>query len=434
MPTTPPASIDRRDFLARAGALSAAAAGGLWLAPRRAAAGPGPSVAEAFDAEVERFMSARKVPGGALAVVRGGRLVHARGYGLTDRGGAQPVAPGSLFRIASLSKPVTAAAVLKLLDAGRLELDAPVFGILRHAPLPGRGKPDPRLRAVTVRHCLQHTGGWDTGASGDPMFRSVEIAKAAGVPAPARQEHIIRHMLSRPLDFAPGTRCAYSNFGYCLLGRVIEQASGRPYQDYVREEVLAPIGIRGMRLGRTLAAGRAPGEVRYHMPDDRMWASVFASEPGPLPAPYGGFCLEAMDSHGGWLASAVDLARFAAAIDAPASRHWLGAAARRALQQPPAPPVSRLPDGSLADHFYAAGWLVRPVPRGTGANCWHTGGLPGTHALLVRRFDGLAWVALFNQRSDDPQLPDGALDAALHRAADAIGHWPDHDLFAAHDR
>jgi hypothetical protein len=145
--------------------------------------------------------------------------------------------------------------------------------------------------------------------------------------------------------------------------------------------------------------------------------------------PYGGFCLEAMDSHGGWLASARDLARFAAAMDTLESRNWLGQQARRSLYEPPAPPVSRTKDGGLADFFYAAGWQVRPIGQTGRANYWHNGSLPGTFTLLVRRFDGLSWVALFNQRSEDAKLPDGALDGALHRAADATAEWPEHDLF-----
>jgi N-acyl-D-amino-acid deacylase len=139
-----------------------------------------------------------------------------------------------------------------------------------------------------------------------------------------------------------------------------------------------------------------------------------------------------MDAHGGWLASAVDLARFAAAMDAPDTRNLLKSDSRRWLYEPPAPPVSRNAEGKLADHFYAAGWSVRPVGNNGRANYWHTGSLPGTFTLLVRRHDGLSWAALFNQRSDDSKLPDGAIDGALHRAADAVAEWPGNDLFADH--
>jgi N-acyl-D-amino-acid deacylase len=239
-------------------------------------------------------------------------------------------------------------------------------------------------------------------------------------------------MLGQPLDFVPSARYAYSNFGYCLLGRVIEKVSGLGYEDYVRSEVLGRMGIRHMRLGRTLARNRAPDEVSYYTPANRKGNSVFASDPGEVPEPYGTFCLEAMDAHGGWLASAVDLARFAAAMDAPDALNVLRPETRRRLYEPPPPPVSRKADGALADHYYGAGWSVRPVGNEGGANYWHNGSLPGTFTLLVRRHDGLSWAALFNQRSEDPKLPDGAIDTALHRAADAVAEWPDHDLFTTH--
>jgi N-acyl-D-amino-acid deacylase len=83
----------------------------------------------------------------------------------------------------------------------------------------------------------------------------------------------------------------------------------------------------------------------------------------------------------------------------------------------------------LRDYYYACGWLVRPAGEAGKANFWHTGSLPGTHALWVRRHDRLSWIALFNQRSEVKSLPDGALDPAFHRAAARVQAWPSQDLF-----
>lgn len=420
-------TLSRRRFLAQSGFLTAGLAG--WLGP--CFGKEGLSVAAAFDREVEGFMAERQVPGGALAVVRDRKLVYARGYGWADRERKEPVAAGALFRIASLSKPFTSAAILKLIEGGRLQLETPVFDLLQIEPfLEKNAKPDPRLRVVTVRQCLQHTGGWDRAVSGDPMFQSEKIARALDVPSPARQADIIRYVFGQPLDFDPDTRYAYSNFGYCVLGRVIEKVSGLPYEAYVRRELLQPMGIRSMCLGASLEHQRAAGEVKYYTPRNRKGRSVFAEFPGRVPVPYGTFCLEAMDSHGGWLASAIDLARFAAALDAPPRENCLRSETRHALYAPPPAPVSRETDGSLAAHYYACGWGVRLIGREGKANYWHAGSLPGTYTLLVRRWDGLSWAVLFNQRSEDNKTPDTALDAALHRAADAVVEWPDQDLFA----
>jgi N-acyl-D-amino-acid deacylase len=168
----------------------------------------------AFDHEIGQFMRARKVPGGALAVVKDRRLVYARGYGLADREQREMVWPTSLIRIASISKPITAVAVLKLVEHGKLTLGAPVWECLNlQSPVSDGKKADERWKQITIRHLLQHTGGWDRDKSFDPMFRSRAIARESGISSPPGARDIIRYMLGQPLDFDPGTRYAYSNLG-----------------------------------------------------------------------------------------------------------------------------------------------------------------------------------------------------------------------------
>jgi N-acyl-D-amino-acid deacylase len=384
-----------------------------------------------FDREVERFMEARKMPGGALAVVKDRRLVYARGYGWADREKELPAKPDSLFRIASISKPITAVAVLKLVEEKRLQLDDRAFDLVQLPPVltPGQ-KPDDRLKQITIRQLLQHTGGWDRDKSFDPMFRSKRIAEAVSATPPADPRAIIQYMLGQPLDFDPGTRYAYSNFGYCVLGRVLEKITGEPYEQYLKEKILAAAGIKRMRIGATRESQQAEGEVRYYTPGNGMAPSVFPGTAEQVPWPYGGFFLEAMDAHGAWIASAVDLARFAAALDDPQHSPLLKAGSFQAMYAPPDAPVSREQDGKLAASYYGCGWSVRPVKEPGKANYWHTGSLPGTRTLLVRRWDGLSWAVLFNQRTDGPKLSDNEIDPALHRAAAAVTDWPKHDLFA----
>ncbi len=389
------------------------------------------SWAEPFDREIESFMAARGVPGGALAVVKDCRLVYARGYGFADRAKNLPVQADSLFRIASISKSITGVAVLKLVEDGKLALDEKVFPLLGIQPaVQSFVDPEPRLRQITIRQLLQHTGGWDRDKSFDPMFRSDRIARANLTPPPASSKDVIRYMLSRQLDFDPGARYAYSNFGYCVLGRVIAKVTGRTYEQFVQEKILAPIGIRRMRIGASLDGKQAAGEVRYYPNDTAETDNVFPGEPRRVPWPYGGFHLEAMDAHGGWLASAVDLARFAAALDDPAHSPLLKPESFTTMYAPPAPPASRRADGTVESSFYGCGWMVRPVGTEGRANCWHSGSLPGTNTLLVRLANGLSWAVLFNQRSEDKKLPDDAIDASLHRAAKAVRDWPDQDLFS----
>jgi len=379
------------------------------------------------------FITDHAVPGAALAVAKDGRLLYARGFGYGDIGSKIPVQPGSLFRIASLSKPITATAVLQLVEAKKLRLGDPVLALLTSEKpgsaavlaVPAGAKVDPLLEKVTVLDLLHHTGGWDSARSGDPMFQSVRIAEAVGVRPPAMPGDILRYVFGRPLDFDPGTSYVYSNFGYSVLGRVIEKASGQSYEAYVREHVLAPLGLRDMRLGKTLREGRAPGEVRYYDERERTGPCVFAGRLGEdVPLPYGAWCLEAMDSHGGWLASAPDLVRFGAAFDNPETCPLLKAEGLRTMFARPAGAAGRGADGKPAPAYYACGWMVRPI--GLRANTWHAGALDGTSTLLVRRHDGLTWAVLFNTRTGNLKGKDLAaeIDPLVHEAVGKVKEWP----------
>ena len=209
----------RRRFLAGIAAVSAAP---LALAAQTSPITP----AAAFDEAIGEFMKERNVPGGALAVARNGKLVYASGYGWADREAKAAARPDSLFRIASLSKPITGVAVLKLVEDDKLTLDASVFELLAlGAQLPEGRTLDNRWKQITLRHLLHHTAGWDRDKSGDPMFKSREISKSLGEPPPATPAQIIRWMLGRPLDSDPGARYAYSNFGY---PRPFRNGPGRP--------------------------------------------------------------------------------------------------------------------------------------------------------------------------------------------------------------
>jgi len=387
---------------------------------------------EPFDRLMRRFLVKHEIPGGALAVVKEGRLIYARGFGYADVEKKQPVQPTSLFRIASISKPITAVAILRLVERKQLSLDEKVLEILKFRPHFPRedAKIDPRWKTVTVRQLLQHTGGWDRSVSFDPMFRAVEFANMLNVKPPAKSAQVIRVMLGQKMDFDPGTKYAYSNFGYCLLGRIIEEKTGRTYERHVKEDVLKPIGVTRMRVGRTLESGRAKDEVRYYAYGNLRGRCVFPPQVGKLvPHPYGAWHLEAMDSHGGWIASAVDLARFAAAIDRPRTSKILTPQSIETMFAPPPAPVWRTKDGKLKPLYYGLGWLVRPVGK-TGRNTWHTGSLPGTATILVRRHDGLSWVVLMNRRKT-PHGPHATrlIDPEVHRAASAVKRWPTHDLF-----
>jgi CubicO group peptidase (beta-lactamase class C family) len=247
-------------------------------------------------------------------------------------------------------------------------------------PPPGQ-KADPRLNDVTVQHLLNHQGGWDREATFDPLFHTAGIAAKLGKPFPLTNEDVTRFMVGQPLQFTPGSKTAYSNFGYCVLGRVIEKVTGQSYLEHIRKEVLAPAGIKGMNLGRTLPRDRDPREPWYA--DAGRGRNLFPGDPKEVPAPDGAFSLELLDAAAGLIGSAGDVARFAKSY--------------RLTGEPAANP---------------------------GVYSWHTGSLPGTFALAVQRPDGVILVALCNQKNDRSGLDYEALRGILDQVVEGIERWP----------
>ncbi len=290
-----------------------------------------------FDRLMHEFMKEHRVPGASIAVTHQGRTVFARGYGYSDIAAKEIVQPTSLFRIASISKPITAVAILQLAELKKLNLDDKVFEILNSEnEIKAAGdKFDPRLREITIRHLLEHRGGWDRNQSFDAMFQSIRFAKQVGVDAPADQTAVIKAMFSQKLDFNPGRAVCLLKFWILpSWPRHREDQAGQNYVDYVQNKVLAPIGITTMRIGATRLDGRATKEVRYYQAGTGK--SVFEADlDQETPHPYGAWNLESMDSHGAWIASAGDLAKFAAAFDDPNNCPILSYESTRADVSPP---------------------------------------------------------------------------------------------------
>jgi N-acyl-D-amino-acid deacylase len=308
-------------------------------------------------------------------------------------------------------------AVLQLIEQEKLKLDDRVFEVLDYNDaITAAGETfDVRLRNITIRHLLEHRAGWDRDKSFDAMFESVRFAREAGVEAPANADVVIRAMLSQPLDFEPGERYAYSNFGYCLLGRVIEKISGQPYENYVQDKVLAPAGITTMHIGASRLQGRREKEVRYYQPGSGK--SVFQEDLDQMtPWPYGGWNLEAMDAHGGWIASASDIARFASSFDDREHCLLLKPDTIDLMYQRPPGLAGQNDDGTAKDVYYSLGWQNRVFPDGK-VNHWHTGSLPGTTTFMARLHDGRTLVGLLNTRVSPSATPLArALELLLHHA------------------
>jgi CubicO group peptidase (beta-lactamase class C family) len=342
----------------------------------------GPDVADAarFDQIMTGLLKDNDVPGATLAIAKNGRLILARAYGYADFEARQLMQPDSMFRIASVSKVLTSVAVLHLEDQGLLNIDERFLNILTEYQVPANG--DVRLRDISIRNLLQHAGGWDRSISPDPS--SQEIAERLGVSLPVSTADRIRYAMTRPLDFAPGTKWHYSNLGYCILGPVIEKVSGQPYELYVRDHVLLPMDVHAMSIARSGTNGRGLNEVKYYEYDGAPLADSDFPGQGKTPAPYGAN-MSHCPASGSWIGSAVDLTRVMTVIEGSRGPTFLSAETMNEyLADPMLPP--RDPIG-----WWGLGIAVGPTP-----DAWSHGGLmPGVEALL-QRTSQYTWAVLTN--------------------------------------
>jgi CubicO group peptidase (beta-lactamase class C family) len=330
------------------------------------------------------FMSRYDIPGLAVAIARRGTLVYDEAFGLADRWSGETLTPAHRFRIASVSKPITATAVFTLVEQERLRLSDRAFGsggVL--GVIPGVPANALYVDQVTIEHLLTHTaGGWPNDGT-DPMFRN---------PTWDHTRLIAATLAALPLRDPPGTAYAYSNFGYCVLGRVIEKITGQSYEAFTREAVLRRCGIDGMRIGGNTLAERMPDEVRYHGQGE---ADAYIMN------------VRRMDSHGGWIATASELVRFATHVDGFATTpNILRAETIRAMTTP-----------SSVNPSYAKGWSVNQWN-----NWWHIGSLPGTVTVLVRTHSEFCWAALTNTRRPGSEQPRD-LDRLVWTMLRSVAGW-----------
>ena len=167
---------------------------------------------------------------GTLLVARDGRVILRQAVGLADREWNVPNAPDTRFRLGSLTKQFTAAAILQLAEQGRLSIDDPISKFYADAPA--------AWSKVTIKHLLTHT-------SGIPTYTAIPGFFARDSRWPHTPDEIIRLTRDKPLEFEPGSKFAYDNSGYIILGWVIEKVSGQSYANYLKAHIFGPLGMKG---------------------------------------------------------------------------------------------------------------------------------------------------------------------------------------------
>ncbi len=372
-----------------------------------------PADFEYLEAAISHMLKKFNIKGASAAVVKDGRLVYARGFGYADADAEEPVRPQHLFRIASVSKLITATAIMKMAELNLLDIDDQVFGkngILNDSIY--LDYIDKRVEDITVRHLLNHSAGWSR-RYGDPMNMHHTIARTMGIDVgDVNLPERLLYTLNQPLHFEPGSRTSYSNIGYAILGKIIEAATGMDYEAFTRQVILLPLGINEMRIGKSLLQDRFENEVRYY--DLAEFQNNNLLDYNNNPRAYGGNDIETLGAAGGWIASPVDILKLVVAIDS--------------LSGPP-DILSTESIRLMTDTRFSGGHPIGWAGSDGRGNWWRTGTLAGTSALVMRQNDGISWAVFFNSSTGKgihfPAIVQNELTTALNN----IAQWPDNDLF-----
>ena len=333
-----------------------------------------------LDRKIRKYMTDWQIEGLSLSVSRGDSLLYVKGYGMADDN--EPMSPSHIMRVASVSKLITAVGIMKLCDEGRLSLDDKVFGqdgILSdslYCKYIGSRKGD--YEKITVEHLLRHQGGFMR----DPMFGIKDLMDELCLESPATEGTIAKLALSSRLRWEPGTWQRYSNVGYLFLGQIIAKVSGKDYEEYLRDDVLAPAGCFDMHIGGTYYEDKLPGEVRYHAHlGDGHYIPDWRNPADSVERCYGGNDIKLLGAAGGWVASPAELSRLVASID-----------------KDPLVPDILSPEAvdRMVEYFdentFSLGWVDTKPESG-----WkRSGSYSGTHALIMRYPDGECWIIVCN--------------------------------------
>lgn len=384
----------------------------------------------ACDSLVQAFLTKWTIPGATVALAKDGKLVYMRAFGTADQNGAEVTQPYHMFRIMSVSKPVTAIAIMKLREQGMLNLDDHIFGpggiLQSNLYIAGATISDSRIYNITVRNCLEHTAGWNKDISmtpnplppypfgfsiSDPKEFPLYVTATLGEPNPVTERGMVKFMLQRGLNYTPGTEFHYGNMEYCILGLVIEQLTGMSYEDYVRTAILEPLGIYDMHLGKSLLANKIEREGEYTAAFSIL--SSFGTGQN-VPYQYGGLNQESFSAFAGWIATARDLVRLIVAVDGFNTKPDILTAAS----------IDTMKVGSAACPTCAKGWFV------DGSDTWnHNGDLGGSQCYVLRTGNGYTWAMIINRReyaTYQNQLND--LLALPGQCLAAISSYPTFDL------
>lgn len=377
-----------------------------------------------FDGAIERFMRYWGIKGGSFALMRNDSLIYAKGYGYANIEDSVKCEVKHIFRIASVSKLITAVAVMRLCENGSLSPDTKVFGtdgILNDSTF--LNCRDKKISKVTVEHLLRHLGGF-ANPHGDAAFNRDLVARYLDKELPLSMDDMVEYATRIRLRARPGEWFDYSNLGYIVLSKVIEKASGMSYEEYVKDSVLAPIGCHDIHLAENYSTSLRENEVSYYEVKEAEPVPAYDGCDTLVMKSLGGNDVHGLYGAGGWVASPVELVKLVAAINEHPGK------------------ASFLSQESI-DFMTPLGKYERPAGWSsiTSREWQRSGSMSGTSALVKvhkvkvksaaagNRYDHYCWVFISNSSSwNGPQL-SRQMNRSITRAMERVKEWPRVDLF-----
>ena len=335
---------------------------------------------EGLDKEMKRYLRKWEMKGASVAIIRNDSLIFAKGYGWADEEEEIKMEAGHILRMASVSKLITAIGIMKLQDEGRLNIKNKVFGpegVMKDSDL------DTLIRHsayehLTIEHLLRHQGGFYR----DPLFSSKDVMNQMRLDHPPTADDFFRLILPKRLRYKPGTTHRYSNFGYLLLSRIIEHVTGKSYEQYIKEEILAPSGCYDMHIAGNYYEDRRENEVRYYTHrGEGQFIEEYTGSGNLVERSYGGNNIPLLSGAGAWCGSTAELARLVASIDGRDEVPDI---------------ISKKAVDQMIEYFdqstFSLGW--NDTTPGVGWS--RTGTFSGTSAIIKYFPDGECWVFISN--------------------------------------
>lgn len=333
-----------------------------------------------LDKKMKNYLRKWFIKGGSLAIMRNDSLVYAKGYGWAEEEKEIPMEPGHIMRMASVSKLITAVGVMVLQDKGMLSIKDTVFGpsgILQGTQLDSLIK-DKNCHKITIEHLLRHQAGFYR----DPLFSSRDIMHLMQLDHAPEADDYFRFVLPKRLRFQPGEWQRYSNFGYLLLSRIIEEVSGKSYEDFIKEDVLRPAGVYDMHIAGIYYDDKRENEVRYYTHEgDGKFIEEYNNSGRIVERCYGGNNIPMLSGAGAWCGSPAELARLVASIDG--RNEVPDIISKEAVEQM---------TGYYDKDTFSLGWNDTHPAKGWS----RTGTLSGTTALVKYFPDGECWILITN--------------------------------------